>query len=139
MIGRLNHGISVASLRSYHIRLEMPATSPVQTLAKKTGPQSTTTTEGTNKKSSVTLVVRVAPKNAKVVKTKLESLGWLDKRYRMVKQSSDVISVPVDSSSLEAIQQVQQNPIEPWHSLLLGHGEEEMPFSTSQFAAKGKR
>jgi tRNA G37 N-methylase Trm5 len=86
----------------------------------------------------MTHAVTVAPKDAKAVKTKLQSLGWLDKRYRMIKQSPQTIAVPIESSALDSMQQILENPSEPWHSLLLGLGEEDMPFSTSQFASKGK-
>lgn len=118
----------------------MPSTSPTPALLQKTGPKPVAANQGSNQKSSMAHVVTVTPKNAKAVKTKLEALGWLDKRYRMTKkQSPQVIAVPIDSSSLESIQQILENPSEPWHSFLLDQGKEEMPFSTSQFAAKGKR
>lgn len=91
-----------------------------------------------DKKSSVTHVVTVAPKDAKAVKTKLQSLGWLDKRFRMIKQSPQVIAVPIESYAMNTIQQILENPSQPWHSLLTGLEEEDMPFSTSQFASKGK-
>ncbi|KAL3933029.1 MAG: hypothetical protein SGBAC_010576 [Bacillariaceae sp.] len=129
-------GHSFAS--SYHIRLELPSTNPQPALSKKTESKPVAINGDIDKKSSLTYVVSVAPKDAKAVKTKLRSLGWLDKRYRMTKNSAQTIAVPIESSGMDSIPQILENPSEPWHSLLLGLGEEDMPFSTSQFAAKGK-
>ena len=125
-------------ISSYHIRLKLQSSNPQPTLFEKTESKSVVTNGDIKKKSSMTHAVTVAPKDAKAVKTKLQSLGWLDKRYRMIKQSPQTIAVPIESSALDSMQQILENPSEPWHSLLLGLGEEDMPFSTSQFASKGK-
>ncbi|CAJ1937804.1 unnamed protein product [Cylindrotheca closterium] len=135
-------GHSFAS--SYHIRLKMRSVDSQPALLKnKTESKSVAAANNgdvINKKSSMTHVVTVAPKDAKAVKTKLQSLGWLDKRYRMIKQSPQIIAVPIiESSALDSMPEMLENPSEPWHSLLLGLGQEDMPFSTSQFASKGKR
>jgi hypothetical protein len=102
------------------------------------------------KKSDVTTVVFVAPENAKVVKKLLESRGWLDKGFRMSKMTTSPpqIAVPIVADAWEAISgdesaeetsSSSSSQPEDWSSMILGHGQEEMPFSTARYAAKGKR
>ena len=79
-------------------------------------------------------------KNAKMVKTAMEKLKFLDKRFRMTPVSPPAddgkeISVPVNDAFLRI--QDDDTALKDhasWVSLLEGRGKQEMPFSSSQFA-----
>lgn len=92
-----------------------------------------------------TNVVYVASKDARKVKNSLQQNGWLDKRFRMIKvdlglrtgtsvhddnlnQNKQAVALPI------SVPFVQVAPV--FEELILHHGEEELPFSTSQFASK---
>ena len=110
-------------------------------------------------KSAKTNVVYVAPKHAKPVKIELQSRGWLDKDFRMIKiDNKSRIAIPVTSEGLKAMGEdkafnttVDNSLSEETNSgdrdnekdnekgwAIIGTGEEDMPFSTAKFAS-GKR
>lgn len=125
----------------------MPSSQFLQPLSKVSGSKIANSLESKSKKSAITNVVLVAPTNAKRVKMELQSLGWLDKRFRMIKLSPNNIALPIKQDAWQSLKAVdlQKGTTPPqektWLSLILNQEEkhEDMPFSTSQFAAKGKR
>ena len=115
---------------------------------------------------STTKVIYVSKQNAKVLKTELERLDFLDKRFRMTPAAASsrnhedgddshskviaAIAVPVTNSCLSLAVTRNGESISSgcgssgvdhslWLSLIEGVGEEEMPLSTSQFAKKKKK
>ena len=126
----------------------MPSSQSLQPLSKVSGFKTANSLETESKKSAITNVVLVAPTNAKRVKMELQSLGWLDKRFRMIKLSPNNIALPIKQDAWQSLKAADLQTAETtspqektWHSLILNQEEkhEDMPFSTSQFAAKGKR
>jgi hypothetical protein len=88
-------------------------------------------------------VVFVQKCNAKVVKTEMDRHSFLDKRFRMTpaKSARDRVAVPVTDSFLSLIvggEFESNSEYNHWSLLVEGHGTQEMPFSTSQFAKKKK-
>lgn len=105
-----------------------------------------------------TKVVYVTKQNAKALKTELERLDMLDKRFRMtpviIGQNEDqedssaisVIAVPITLACHLVLaahtgggstSSISEHAL--WLSLVEGTGDENMPLSTSQFAKKKKR
>ncbi len=92
-------------------------------------------------------VLYVSPQHARKTKYSLQQKGWLEKRYRMIKvehkhSESDkdndtdalperMIAIPISVNFSEAIAVFGES--------ILGHGEEELPLSTSQYASKTKQ
>jgi hypothetical protein len=130
-----------SSCRSYHVRLELPSAKNLEPLSKATRSKTDKTPLDACKKSVMTYAVMVAPPNAKPVKKKLQDLGWLDKRFRMTKLSSSQIAIPVNADAWHELRKQLglETTEESWYDLILDQGQQEMPFSTAQFAAKGKR
>ena len=123
--------------RSYHLRLEVPSSESPKPFTKASEP---TSNQAHTRNSARTYCLMVAPSNAKHVKQELQKLECLDKSFRMIKLSSS-IALPIKQETLKALK-IDFNsevPKEPWHSLILDQGELEMPYSTSQYAAKGRR
>jgi hypothetical protein len=110
-------------------------------LSKATRAKAPVLTSSHGKKSELTHIIIVAPPTAKEVKLKLAGLGWLDKRYRMTKVSPQSIAIPITADGFQFLSEVTQpeTPTESWYSLILDKGQQEMPFSTAQSAAKGKQ
>jgi hypothetical protein len=85
-----------------------------------------------------TPVVYVTPQHAKHIKAKLVERGWLDKGVRMVTVENvhgKVIAIPI-------LQQYssQHDGHDDWQEAILGKGyEENLPLSSSRFAALGKK
>jgi len=84
-------------------------------------------------------VLYVSPQHARQTKNSLQQKGWLEKRYRMIKVerentsvalSERMIAIPISVNFSEAV--------EVFGESILGHGEEELPLSTSQYASKTK-
>jgi hypothetical protein len=127
-----------SSCRSYHVRLELPSAKNLEPLSKATRSKTDKTPLDASKKSVTTYTVMVAPSNAKPVKKKLQDLGWLDKRFRMTKLSSSQIAIPVIADAWEELRKQlgSETTEESWYALILDQGQQEMPFSTAQFAAK---
>jgi hypothetical protein len=146
-------------VRSYHVTIDSPSSSssssssstmnPAASGGSRTTTKSTPTANPQTTTSAVTPVVFVAPSDAKRVKTKLESRGWLDKGFRMTKSTPirtdaddnhPTIAIPVTLQGWEELLQATNddgNDDDSWR--IMGRGQEEMPFSTAKFAAKGKR
>ena len=59
-----------------------------------------------------------------MLKTQLEEVGLLDKRYRMTKLGEDRIAVPISGN------------VDAFAHLFLASGEEAMPFSTAILGGK---
>lgn len=137
----LTNCILFISHRSYHVRLEVPSTdkkmaASVSRATVRSKPAKTPL--DSSKKSAMAYVVMVAPPNAKGAKTKLQAQGWLDKRYRMTKSSSSQIAVPITANAWHELRKELAIAEGPWHGVILDQGQQEMPLSTAQFAAKGK-
>ena len=91
-------------------------------------------------------VLYVASKNAKVLKTALESISYLDKRYRMKKadksapisDSCACIAVPVTKSCVEEVVYADgEKPI--WYEeFVLAIGKQVVPFSTVVLGSKNQ-
>lgn len=98
----------------------------------------------TSAKAPPTDVVYVRKRNAKAVKTALEKLNLLDKRFRMIpvdgfeEESGKEIAVPITEDCLHLLSNANSKKSMEWASLVEGMGQQEMPFSTSQFARKKK-
>jgi tRNA wybutosine-synthesizing protein 3 len=139
---------------SYHVRIDLSCSETsadgnrCMTLEQPSG--TTTKMKSTNKKSSpseaksaITNVLYVAPVDAKRLKSELESRSLLDKGFRMIKLSSGQIAVPVtvQAAAGKTFQEETSSSAAEgsWKSCIVGQGKEEMPFSTAQFAARGKR
>jgi tRNA wybutosine-synthesizing protein 3 len=86
------------------------------------------------KNSETTKVVFVQPKDAKHVKALLLELGWLDKRFRMIKTTT-LTGLPCIAIPTTVTQCIVHERFGEW---ILGEGQQELPFSTSQFAKQGK-
>eukprot|EP00980_Cylindrotheca_fusiformis_P008402 scaffold1776_cov106-Cylindrotheca_fusiformis.AAC.1 len=134
--------------KSYHVRIELPA-APAVSKSKKADTSFLDSSLQT-KNSAMTFVVMVTPPTAKAVKAKLQAAGWLDKRYRMTKSTSSQsahqqIAIPVTETGWNEIQNqlrwttTTTTTTTEWQELILDHGQQEMPYSTSQFAAKKKK
>ncbi|CAB9503656.1 synthesizing protein 2/3/4 [Seminavis robusta] len=89
-------------------------------------------------------VIFVPKKNAKTVKTALEGHGWIHKDFRMTaaitEQHVDCLAIPVlsayfESSSSSSLQQEDYT----WKDLIVGHGRQHCPFSTSVLGNRHKR
>lgn len=97
--------------------------------------------------SNMIAVVYVSKHNAKVLKTELERLQFLDKRFRMTPvergEGNNVIAAPITEPCLRLLSNVGDSSLNDehasWMSLVKGTGTEEMPWSTSQFAKKNKK
>jgi hypothetical protein len=101
----------------------------------------------THTKAALADVVFVRKQNAKTVKTAMEKLNFLDKRYRMTPVSDESvedgkeIAVPITEDFLHLLsnETALKEEFDSWISLLEGSGRQEMPFSTSQFANAKKK
>jgi hypothetical protein len=138
---------------SYHVRIDLSCSERSvdgnSSIALEQPAGTTTKTKSTNKKSSpseaksaITNVLYVAPVDAKRLKSELESRSLLDKGFRMTKLSSGQIAVPVTVQAAAGKTFKEEAPSAAevsWKSCIVGQGKEEMPFSTAQFAARGKR
>lgn len=104
----------------------------------------TTPALDTNAKVPPTDVVYVRKRNAKAVKMALEKLSYLDKRFRMTpvdgleEQNGKEIAAPITEECLRLLSNANSTKSMEWASLVEGMGQQEMPFSTSQFARKKK-
>ena len=144
--------------RSHCLQISVPTASQVQSVStpirnSKKPPAAV----GTDSKAlpPVTTVVFVGKQNAKLVKTELEKLSFLDKRFRMtpvtstaIPSSSDnaagkEIAVPITNECMNVLASANASNstdehLLSWVALVEGTGKQEMPFSTSQFARKRK-
>jgi hypothetical protein len=98
--------------------------------------------------SRTTKVVYVDPPNAKALKNYLQEKGWLDKKYRMTKvvAQSDGVGAPCgDVVPIALPILLHEGDVsvlladEFCKHIILSHGEMDMPFSTSQYAAGGNK
>lgn len=71
-------------------------------------------------------VVYVKSRQAKLVKNKLESLGFLEKRCKLVKVEQDLIAVPVKEQF-----NIDGTRDETLSNLIIRSGREKVPFSSS--------
>lgn len=71
-------------------------------------------------------VVYVKSRQAKLVKNKLESLGFLEKRCKLVKVEHDLIAVPVKEKF-----NIDGTRDETLSNLIIRSGREKVPFSSS--------
>ncbi|KAG7370837.1 methyltransferase TYW3 family protein [Nitzschia inconspicua] len=96
--------------------------------------QNAGTTQTRHMDSESSMVIYVEPKNAKHVKTLLLKQGWLDKRLRMTKciLEDDVtcIALPITVSHSLVKERFRE-----W---IIGEGEEDLHYSTGQYARKGR-
>jgi hypothetical protein len=92
--------------------------------------------------AEITDVVYVDPQNAKRMKNHLQEMGWLEKKYRMIKCTSTAsndggskqlikIAIPI-SNNCDLTALLADDFCK---SLIISDGQMEMPFSTSQYAA----
>jgi len=100
--------------------------------------------------SEIANVVYVTPKHARRVKNSLKDNGWLEKRYRMIKIEREIerrecesktdispnipkqiIAIPISASFPEVHTVLGE--------LIVNHGEEKLPLSTSQYASNTKQ
>jgi hypothetical protein len=92
--------------------------------------------------AEITNVVYVEPQNAKRMKNHLQEMGWLEKKYRMIKCTSTAsndggskhlvkIAIPI-SNNCDLTALLADDFCK---SLIISDGQMEMPFSTSQYAA----
>ena len=113
-----------------------------QNIGCKKGPASTSNADA---KAGLTNVVFVTKGNAKTLKSELERLAFLDKRFRMTpvldsNQDGKEIAVPITDECLNLLSNKSAwKENSSWTSLLKGNGQQEMPFSTSQFASKPRK
>lgn len=109
------------------------------------GPQTAVKPKPTQTQNNriVTDVIYVAPKDAKAVRLELEKLGYFDSRYKLVKvelsnnevEKKVVIGLPITqhckslylSEGKEGLSQRMDN-------FVIGLGEEQVPFSSSQMS-----
>jgi len=100
-------------------------------------------------KNPQTHVVYVSKENAKRLKTELEKLSLLDKRFRMtpacgkgdddgLQGNQGHIAVPITDECMALLSSRTDNN-ESWYSLVEAVGTQQMPLSTSQFASKKKK
>jgi hypothetical protein len=94
----------------------------------------------------VASVVYVAPKDARQAKNSLQQKGWLEKRYRMLKVEHKSEANTGDSTNTIPKQAIAIPISAPFSEVIglfgehiFGHGEEELPLSTSQYASKTKQ
>ena len=94
----------------------------------------------TNKsRPNCTNVVYVKNKKARELKVALQTLGFLDRTFRMTKAddsspyntSSGIIAVPITKSCLKILSESKHDDYMSWVSLIEGLGEQQMPFSTA--------
>jgi hypothetical protein len=71
-------------------------------------------------------VVYVKSRQAKLVKNKLESLGFLEKKCKLVKVEHDLIAVPVKEKF-----NIDGTRDETLSNLIIRSGREKVPFSSS--------
>jgi hypothetical protein len=150
----LQRFLSFPVSRSYHFTIDIPSSSkdrdPQTTRTgrrasslpagnTKDGEKSTTANAEKTQRSAAANVFYVAPADAKGVKMELESRGWLDKGFRMIKMSPETIAIPVTLQAWNALREGGVSSSDSWRSQIVGQGQEEMPYSTAKFAAKGKR
>ena len=93
---------------------------------------------------SKTNVLYVANKNAKALRTALESENLLDKTYRMIKAQDTPalesaighIAVPVKEEALSCVSRSVQKP--PWVHLVVAAGQQQVPLSTAVMGSNNK-
>lgn len=120
--------------------VKLSSANSVNTQGQKNSPNDST--KGGEAKE-VANVLYVSPQHAKQTKNSLLQKGWLEKRYRMIKverksKENDecasperMIALPISVPFSEAIAVFEE--------FILGHGEEELPLSTSQYASKTRQ
>lgn len=93
---------------------------------------------------SKTNVLYVANKNAKALRTALESENLLDKTYRMIKaqdtpaleSSVGHIAVPVKEEALTCVSRSVKKP--SWVHLVVAAGKQQVPLSTAVMGSNNK-
>ena len=100
------------------------------------GPSKASMNTHTRLSLKLTDVLYVTNKDAKTLKTALESDSLLDKTFRMTKADAKLwnpkmhIAVPVVPRCLKVMQGGDLSPPPAWLSLVIGTGKQEVPFSS---------
>ena len=122
------HSSRVITVRKKYIRTNLAPTNDSHHLTRHTVP-----TPLENK--SETNVVYVTKSNAKKAKIELESLGYLDKRYKMIPVANDanLIAIPIMGVCLSYLHERNDSNADnsSFESFIVQVGRESVPFSSS--------
>ena len=89
--------------------------------------------QGTQSWETAADVIYVTKPNAKKVKVELESLGYLDKRFKMVPVASDksLIALPITNACLLYLKRANKEPVCSFEEIVTKIGKESVPLSSS--------